>query len=55
MYHFSGETVIFGICLPLAAGSTQVELRRIFRLDSGGTEIAEATNLNEVRCLYSLN
>ena len=45
---FSGETVIFGICLPLAAGSTQEELRRIFRLEMGDTEISEASSLDEV-------
>ena len=45
----SGEAVIFGICLPLATGSTQEELRKIFNLDSKATEIVEASSLDEVR------
>ena len=49
---FSGETVIFGICLPLAAGATQVELRKIFRLDNGVPQIAEASSLDEVICWF---
>ena len=43
-----GETLIFGICLPLAAGSTQEELRKIFTLDSKATAIDEADSLTEV-------